>query len=499
MSGIRVTYSGLISFVLGLLTLVISLIVILVITRILTPEEFGTWRLIISLLVYVNYIQPVITYWVTRETARGIESGKTAILSSGLFSCIGICLYLVIVYFISNQSDADKDILLYAFILIPMIFLHNILVAINFGWKPHAVSYGILALEISKIPLLIITVYWLQMGILGVIFAMTIAYVPSVLVLFIFAKEKIKNNIKTLYIKKWLRLFWLPSYPSLGSIIAALDVLIFTIITGSVVGLAFYASALIISKLCSNAISITTAVYPKLLEGKQIGTIVQNNITLLSYFAIPLATISIFFAKPAVFALNPIYVDAHVAIIFMTLRTFLFTFSVPFAQFLTGIEKIDTQDNASFKDYIRSKLFLIPSIRFIQYSVYLVSLAFVLMMVYSSSTDVELITYWAIVWLVIEIPFFIYLYILIKKNFNFKLEIKHFVKYLFSSILTFGISYFLSLEFLEFNPSIFVFLPNLLVFVGLGIFGYLVLTYFIDEKTRKLFNTIFHEIKNKKD
>ena len=304
-----------------------------------------------------------------------------------------------------------------------MIFLHNILVAINFGWKPHAVSYGILALEISKIPLLIITVYWLQMGILGVIFAMTIAYVPSVLVLFIFAKEKIKNNIKTLYIKKWLRLFWLPSYPSLGSIIAALDVLIFTIITGSVVGLAFYASALIISKLCSNAISITTAVYPKLLEGKQIGTIVQNNITLLSYFAIPLATISIFFAKPAVFALNPIYVDAHVAIIFMTLRTFLFTFSVPFAQFLTGIEKIDTQDNASFKDYIRSKLFLIPSIRFIQYSVYLVSLAFVLMMVYSSSTDVELITYWAIVWLVIEIPFFIYLYILIKKNFNFKRKV----------------------------------------------------------------------------
>ena len=207
-----------------------GLVTILIITRNLTPEEFGTWTLIISLLVYVNYILPMITYWVTRETARGIESGKTAILSSGLFSCIGISLYLVIVYLVSGQSDADQDILLSAFILIPMIFLHNVLVAINYGWKPHAVSYGLLALEASKIPLLIITVYWLQMGVLGIIFAMTIAYVPSILVLFIFGKEKIKNKIKIIYIKKWLKLFWLPSYPSVGSVIAAFDVLIFTII-----------------------------------------------------------------------------------------------------------------------------------------------------------------------------------------------------------------------------------------------------------------------------
>jgi len=497
LSGIRVTYAGLISFVSGLVISVFGLVTILIITRNLTPEEFGTWTLIISLLVYVNYILPMITYWVTRETARGIESGKTAILSSGLFSCIGISLYLVIVYLVSGQSDADQDILLSAFILVPMIFLHNVLVAINYGWKPHAVSYGLLALEASKIPLLLITVYWLQMGVLGIIFAMTIAYVPSILVLFIFGKEKIKNKIKIIYIKKWLKLFWLPSYPSVGSVIAAFDVLIFTIITGSVIGLAFYAAALVVSKICTSAISISSAVYPKLLEGKQMGNILQENITLLSFFVIPLATLSIFFAKPAVYALNPIYVEAYPAVIFMTIRMFLFTYSVSFAEFLKGGEKVDTQENASFKDYIRSKLFLVPSIRFIQYSAFVISLAFVLIMVFSSSTDVELITYWAIVWLAVEIPVFIYLYILVKKNFKFKMEVKNFVKYLLASILTIGISYYMSLEFLEFNPSIIIFLPNLLLFVGLGIFGYLALTYFIDEKTRKIFSAIIHELKNR--
>ena len=497
MSGIRVTYAGLIAFVTGLVTIVFSLATTIIITRSLSPEEFGTWRLIITLLVYVVYIQPVITYWATREIARGIESGKTALMSNALFSCIGIALYLVIIYFLGDQSDADTDILLSAFIMIPALFLYNILTAINLGWKPQAVSYGIIALEASKVPLLLITVIWFELGVSGIIIAMTIAYIPSILLLFIFGKEKIKSKIKIQYVKKWIRLSWLPLYPGFGTIVAALDVLLFTLITGSVVGLAFYGAAIIIAKLCDYAILLSNAVYPKLLEGKEIGSIIQKNITLISFFAIPLATITIFYAKPAVYALNPIYVGAYTAIIFMTIRCFLFAYSVPFARFLEGIEKVDTDENASFKDYIKSKLFLVPSIRFIQYSGYVVSLTIVLMMVISSSTDEELVTYWAIVWLCSEIPFFIYFYILMKKNFEFKLEIKMLVKYVLASIITIGTSYFISLEFLEFNPNIFEFLPNLLLFIGSGIFGYLALTYLIDERTRKIFGAIIYELKNR--
>ena len=497
MSNIRVTYTGLISLITGLLSLVIGLIVILVITRGLTPEEFGTWRLIINLIIYVNYILPIVTYWVTREVARGIESGKTAILSSGLFSCMGIFLYLIIIFSLSDQLDADKEILLSSFILIPMIFLNNVLVAINYGWKPHAISYGTLILEISKIPLLFVAIYWFEMGVLGVIYAVTLSYIPSIALLLIFGKEKIRDEIKISYIKKWFKFSWLPSYPGLGSILAASDVVIFSIITGSVLGLTFYGTAIIISKFCSNASLISTAVYPKLLEGKEMGSIIQNNILLLSFVAIPLATISIFFAKPGAYAVNPLYVDAYPAIIFMTFRTILFTFTVPFAQFLTGSEKVDTNQNATFKDYIKSKLFTVFSIRVIQYSLYLISLTIVLLLVSSSSTDSELVVYWSIVWLGVEIPFSVYFYILIKKNFKFKLEIKPVIKYIFVSIITIGFSYYLSLEFLEFNPSLIHFVPNLLLFVGLGLIGYLVLTYFIDEKTKKLVNSIINEIKPK--
>lgn len=497
MSGIRVTYSGLIGFIVSLVSIITALITLLIITRTLSAEEFGTWRLIIYLVLYVTYIQPTISYWVTRETARSIDSGKTALLSNGLFSCIAVALYVVIAYSISDQSNTDMNILLSSFIIIPAIFFYNILSSINYGWKPHVVHYGAVVLEGSKIPILLVTLVWFELGVFGVIIAITIAYIPGILLHLIYAKQKIKDKINFKFTKKWLKLSWLPGYNSLSTIIMSLDVLIFTIITGSVIGLAFHGAAWLVARLSYNAAIISNAVYPKLLEAKVAGNIIQKNITLLSFIAIPLTLISMFFAKPGLYALNPIYEGASIAIIFMTIRCTIFVYSSAFAQYLTGNEKVDVSENTTFKQYIRSKLFLVPSTRLIQYSGFLITLTLVLMMVFESSTYVELVTYWSIIWALSEVPFLIYFYILVKKNFTFKLEISNLTKYLLIGIISFGVPYFLSLEFLEFNPNVFEFLPNVLLFVGSGIFIYLMLTYFLDNRTRELFSAVINEIKKR--
>ncbi|MDE2590135.1 MAG: hypothetical protein KGL95_10795, partial [Patescibacteria group bacterium] len=86
MSGIRITYSGLILFVVGLISVFTSLISNFLITRNLTITDYGTWGLISGLYGYIVVIEPIMSYWATREIARGIESGKTAMFSSGIFS-----------------------------------------------------------------------------------------------------------------------------------------------------------------------------------------------------------------------------------------------------------------------------------------------------------------------------------------------------------------------------------------------------------------------------
>ena len=93
MSGIRVTYSGMISFVVGLASVFTGLIFTLIITRQLSQEEFGAWSLIGTLIAYVLVIHPIVSYWSTREIARGIESGKTAFISCGGFSISALLIF----------------------------------------------------------------------------------------------------------------------------------------------------------------------------------------------------------------------------------------------------------------------------------------------------------------------------------------------------------------------------------------------------------------------
>ena len=177
MSGIRVAYSGLISMLIGLISVVTGLVFTLIVTRTLTPEEYGSWGLIGSLIMYVLILDPIITYWTTRELARGVDSGKTALVTHGLFSLAGVGLYFLISIFIANETVVPFEILLVGALLVPVTFVNRVLTALNLGWKPQATSYGIIAFELSKIPFAILLVLMLDLGLEGAIFATLIAYI----------------------------------------------------------------------------------------------------------------------------------------------------------------------------------------------------------------------------------------------------------------------------------------------------------------------------------
>ena len=106
MSGIRVAYTGFITFAIRIASIVTGLIFTLIVTRQLSVEEFGTWGLINGIIIYAIIIHPIVSYWSTRETARGGNTGKTAISTTGVFSSIGILIYLIVAYVVGIQSNA---------------------------------------------------------------------------------------------------------------------------------------------------------------------------------------------------------------------------------------------------------------------------------------------------------------------------------------------------------------------------------------------------------
>ena len=107
-------------------------------------------------------------------------------------------------------------------------------------------------------------------------------------------------------LKKWIKLGWLPLYPKIAGVLHNADVAVFTIITGSVGGLAYWASAKAISGMISHSSKINKAVYPKLLSGGK-KEILEENLVRVFYFTFPLSIAAFVFAKPGLFALNPIY------------------------------------------------------------------------------------------------------------------------------------------------------------------------------------------------
>jgi len=498
LAGIRVTYSGLITFGIRIISIVTGLVFVLIVTRSLSIDEFGTWGLISGIIIYAMVISPIITYWATREVARGEKTARTAIFSSGGLSIIGLIIYLTAAYFVGIQSDADVNVLLFAGVLIPLLFLDQSSVAINLGHKPQAIGYGFLAFELTKIPFALVFVYFLKFGVEGAILASLVAYIVKISMNVFFAREVLRSNFQKKYLKKWLKLFWLPIYRTLPSVFALSDVVVFSIMTGSVTGVAYYTSARTIGFLVNHVRAFSQAVYPKLLQSEK-QEFLQENLIKLFYFAFPLMAFSIAFAKPALFALNPIYQIAAPIVIVISIRTFLTTLNRALYSAHLGMERIDKDlQSISSKDYLKSKLMLIPTIENIKQGVYLGVLA-LLLYILSSQTEstLDLVFYWVLISLAIEIPVIFYMIYLTKKTFTIKIDKISIFKYLLVSIVVFGVSGIIIEEYWEYKISIFEFLPELLIFGIVSMLGYLAITYLIDKRTKILVKAIWNEIMKK--
>jgi hypothetical protein len=496
MNDIRVTYSGLIAFSVSIIGVITGLFFVILVTRNLTPEEFGLWTLIGSLISYILVIDPIITYWSTRQIARGDEIGKTAIATSGMFSIGGIIIYLGIAFFLAFTTDVDLSVLIFSSILIPLMFTTNVLTSICMGFKPHAVSYGLLGFETSKIPFGFLLVGFLEYGIIGAILATIISSLFRIIILSIYARGKIIDSIKISVIKFWLKFSWLSMYLGGAGLIYKLDVLIFSLLTSSYVGLAYWGVSQTSSKFIGFSSQLSTGLYPKLLSGGK-KEIAEENIKRTLYFSLPLLAFSILFAKPSLHILNPLYIDAVYVVIFISIRTFLDVFRALFFSVLSAYETVDLDKQASFKEYVKSKLFFIPTLLYILSGIYVVFLTvFLLFFRTPDMNDIFITSIWAIIALLSVAPFTIYGYISIRKEYCILLPHIEIIKYSSVTLFTSIIVYYLLENLIIYTPSIYQFIPQLIPIMILGVGLYFGLTFLVDKSTRNLFKLIFKEIKS---
>jgi O-antigen/teichoic acid export membrane protein len=248
----------------GLSSIVLGLLFVLILTRTMSSVDYGTWGLISGLFVYGLIFDHVFTFWAVRNSARGIESTKTSIVSSALFSTLGVVIYIIAAFIVGSEVESNINIIFFGAILIPLIFLNRILTSIISGWKPHIAAFGVLIFTSFEFLAALFLIHYFVMSIIGVIISVAIGYIVSNSVLLFTIRNKIKHKFQFHFLKKWLKLSWLPLYPTIGQSLLLLDITIFTVITGSVVGIAFWSAVMVISKLVESSGSFAGPVYAKL-------------------------------------------------------------------------------------------------------------------------------------------------------------------------------------------------------------------------------------------
>src|SRR5207245_7165942 len=132
-------------------------------------------------------------------------------------------------------------------------------------------------------------------------------------------------------------------------------------------------------------------------------------------------------------------------------------------------------ENSTIKDFVKSKLFSVPTMILVQYSVYTISIAVGLYLLKPfSKSDIDLVIYWSIISLATQVPFTVYYYYSTRKYFVTRIVLLILFKYLSASVVSFGITYFLVQE-LSYKKSIFEFIPIFMLFVLIVLVIYLVI------------------------
>jgi len=495
LSNIRVTYSGLIAFAVGLGSLITGFAFTLIVTRRLTPEEFGVWALIGSMVSYFLISETIITFWSRRQIARNEQVGKTSLVSSIAFGFTVIPIYIGYVIVVSEGSNTNLDILILGLILLPVYFVNTGITSINLASKPQAVSYGNIIFEILKIPIALGLVVYFDLGVVGVIFAVFFAFLIRIVIQTYYARNYLKNRFSFSTVKRWLKLSWFPLYGLIIQYLKSVDIVLYSVIIGSVIGVAYYSIAMVFARILTNASSMSQGLYAKLLADGSHDYLRENFIRTL-YLAIPLLGIIIIFSKPVVFALNPQYEEAYPIAIILGFALFFDMISGILVISISATDKTDAVNNPKFSNLLKSRMFHVSTVEIVHSVVYLVLLIpGLIILKIQDSSEINLVTWWATCGILTAIPFFIYWSIVIKKYIKFVFPAKETSKYILGTLGFIAVFFLTSDYFISYEISIYAFLPGVIIQFIICSLTYLGITYLIDEKTRILVKSVINEIK----
>jgi O-antigen/teichoic acid export membrane protein len=485
---IRIRFSGFVIFASQLLSVVTGLVFTLLLTRNMNTSEYGVWTNVFDYTGYFMFLSSVLPFWATRFMARGKEGTvKTSVYGQLSIAVLSVLVYLPSIVLISNAIGTAAYLMIY---LISGLYVFNFYMITVFegvlrSMKPQVIGYGLLIEEVVKVFVALVLILGFNQLFLGAMLALVVSGLFQVLYYFRLLAGEFKQKINWGYLREWLKGSAAIVYNAAGGQLVSF-VLILLFLYGGSNTRAFYQAAFTFTNVIGYSASLAFALYPKLLAKTCPTEDVEVSFGTVLMFAIPLSTITMVMSQSFLTILNISYGVAWPVLIALTIDTLVVLISQFYASCLMGAEAFDVEGRISLPQLVRSKIFKVFSINYVQAAIAL-PLAYFVLTLMPVAGSVQAVVYVISILIGVHVSTFVGLYLNMHGSIGLPVAWKSIAKYVLTSFFM-GVVLFLLP-----NTSTLIFTLAKAI-AGFAIYALLLLA--VDKQARELLRLIWKEIKS---
>jgi O-antigen/teichoic acid export membrane protein len=445
-SELRIQYSGLIIFAAQLVSVVTGLVFILLLTRNMSPSQYGVWGNISDVTGYFLLLSGFIPFWALRFVARGEEGAtKTAFVANLIVAVASAAVYIPIAPLIAaSLRVTEASVYVLASGQIVTTYAVNTLESCLRAKRPQAIGYGLLLEEAVKLSLAYLFILRLHQNVLiGAMLSLILAAAfQTLFYLKLFSKE-LRQKVQWSYVREWLKGSTALIYNAVGIQLGNF-VLILLLIYGTQSGRGDYLAATTFATIIGYSSSLAFALYPKLLAQNSLKEITASLKTVLM-FALPLVAIVISMSPSLLTVLKVVvgkngmvsfpYRAAWPVLIVLSIDALISLLSTFYTNVVYGIEKLDEEAKIPLRKLFKSKMFKLLTLPYIQAAIILPTTLYILGQ-FANGQDVRAATYVAIIIAVSHAILFLLTYLIMGTSVRIVVPWGSIGKYVFASSVT---------------------------------------------------------------
>ncbi len=489
---IRVRYSGFIIFAAQIFSLFTGLFFTLLLTRNMSNAQFGLWSFIFYLVGLFTLVNGLFPFWVTRFAARGQKGAiKTATSANLIVGLVATLIYLPLVIPITNAFNVSHlYILVYA--LASIQIFNTFMIAVFEGSfqaiRPQVKGYGLIIEEITKVVLAFVLIVILKQLFIGAMVSLLAGASVQAMFYAWLLNGEFKEKINWGILKEWLKGSPAYVYNAVGNYLSSFLLYFLVLFASGQVGqtaLGDYQAAVTFSTVIGYASSLVFALYPKMLA-IECPQDVSNSFKTTIMLGLPMATAALTIPRSLLIILKGSYATASQVLMLLAINALVLLVSGFYTQCLMGSETFDIEGKISVKQLVKSKIFKVFTLPYIQAAIALPSAYIVLTRIIPADPVQAALAIVAIN-IAVNVITFAGIYVFMHKSVSLPVAWKSIGKYVFGALI---------------NGAVLLVLPQtstLTLTFGkllIGLAAYIAVLYAIDADARSLFADIWDEVKD---